>query len=112
MHHRSMLRLMVGLMAVLAVAFAASAASASSGKAKPDVRADFTTAGSVPSQFLQNAITIPHFSFEFTDPTNGVTYPTTMVGSDPRGGGSTTVHTVIVPLKMNFVAGGQNTSAL
>jgi hypothetical protein len=35
-----------------------------------------------------------------------------MVGSDPRAGGSTTVHTVIVPLKMNFVAGGQDTSAL
>jgi hypothetical protein len=46
------------------------------------------------------------------DPTNNVTYPITMVGSDPRSGGSTTVHTVIVPLKMNFVAGGQDTSAL
>jgi hypothetical protein len=112
MHHRSMLRLVLGLVAVLAAAFAASAASASSGKAKPDVQAEFTTQGSVASQFLQNATTIPHWTFQYTDPTNGTTYPITMVGSDPRGGGSTTVHTVIVPLKMNFVAGNQNTSAL
>jgi len=60
MHHRSMLRLVLGLVAVLAAAFAASAASASSGKAKPDVQAEFTTQGSVASQFLQNATTIPH----------------------------------------------------
>ena len=35
-----------------------------------------------------------------------------MVGTDPRVGGSTTVHTVIIPLKMNFVAGGQDPSSL
>ena len=68
--------------------------------------------GSVAPQFLANASTIPHWTFQYTDPTNGVTYPITMVGSDPRGGGSTAVHTVIVPLKLNFVAGGQDTSAL
>lgn len=112
MHHRSMLRLMLGLVAVLAAALAASAASGASGRAKADVRPEFTTEGGVASQFLQNAITIPHWSFQYTDPTNNVTYPITMVGSDPRGGGSTTVHTVIVPLKMNFVAGNQNVSAL
>jgi hypothetical protein len=112
MHHRSLLRLVVGLMAVLAAALAASAASGAPGSAKADVRPEFTTQGGVAPQFLQNAITIPHWSFQYTDPTNNVTYPITMVGSDPRGGGSTTVHTVIVPLKMNFVAGGQKVSAL
>src|SRR5207248_2187227 len=35
-----------------------------------------------------------------------------MAGGDPRSGGSTAIHTVIVPLRMNFVAGGQDTSAL
>jgi hypothetical protein len=112
MHHRSLLRLLVGLVAVFAATLAASAASGASGSAKADVQPEFTTQGGVPSQFLQNAITIPHWSFQYTDPTNHVTYPITMVGSDPRGGGSTTVHTVIVPLKMNFVAGNQNVSAL
>jgi hypothetical protein len=98
-------------LAVLA-ATAASGAFAGSAPAKPDVSAQFTTAGSVAPQFLSNATTIPHWTFQYTDPSNNVTYPITMVGSDPRGRGSTTVHTVIVPLKLNFVAGGQNTSAL
>src|SRR5205085_8186681 len=97
---------------VLVAAFAASVASGASHPAKADVRPEFTTQGGVAPQFLQNATTIPHWSCQYTDPTNNVTYPITMVGSDPRGGGSTTVHTVIVPLKMNFVAGNQNTSAL
>jgi hypothetical protein len=112
MHNRTLLRLLVGLMAVLAAALATSAAFAKSGPAKPDVSAEFTTQGGVDPQFLANATTIPHWTFQYTDPTNGVTYPITMVGSDPRSGGSTTVHTVIVPLKMNFVAGNQDTSAL
>ena len=112
MQHRNALRLVIGLVAVLAAALATSVASATTRPAKADIRPEFTTAGSVAPQFLQNAITIPHWTFEFTDPTNNVTYPITMVGSDPRDGGSTTVHTVIVPLKMNFVAGNQDTSAL
>jgi hypothetical protein len=49
MHHRSMLRLFVGLMAVLVAALAASAASWASGSAKADVRPEFTTQGGVPS---------------------------------------------------------------
>jgi hypothetical protein len=99
------------LLALVAGAFAGSAA-AKSQTAKPDVSAQFTTEGGVAPQYLANARTISHWTFQFTDPTNGVTYPTTMVGSDPRTGGSATVHTVIVPLKMNFVAGNQDTSAL
>jgi hypothetical protein len=100
------------LFAVLATVVAVPA-SAESGKPKPDVSARFATEGGVSRQNLEGATTIPNWSFQFTDPTNAVTYPITMVGSDPRAGNvSTSVHTVIVPLKMNFVAGGQDTSAL
>jgi hypothetical protein len=99
------------LLAVLAT-FAVGSASAASNAAKPDVSVRFASAGSVAPQYLSNATTIPHWTFQYTDPTNGVTYPITMVGSDPRDNGSTTVHTVIVPLKLRFVAGNQNTSAL
>jgi hypothetical protein len=56
--------------------------------------------------------TVPFWSSSFTDPTNGVTYPFTMVGTDPRLGGSTTVATAIIPLKFTFVAGSQDVTAL
>src|SRR4029077_15673006 len=36
---------------------------------------------------------------------NRLTYPFTMVGTDPRLGGSTTVATAIIPLRFNSVAG-------
>jgi hypothetical protein len=51
--------------------------------------------------------TVPFWSSSFTDPTNGVTYPFTMVGTDPRLGGSTTVATTIIPLRFTFIAGSQ-----
>jgi len=56
--------------------------------------------------------TVPYWSSSFKDPTNGVTYPFTMVGSDPSLGRSTTVDTMIVPLRFKFVAGDQNVSVL
>ena len=56
--------------------------------------------------------TVPYWSSTFTDPTNGVAYPFTMVGSDPRLGQSTTVDTRIVPISLSFVAGAQDTSVL
>ena len=56
--------------------------------------------------------TIPYWSASFTDPMNGVTYPFTMVGADPRTGTSTTVPTEIIPIRFNFVAGRQNTQSL
>jgi hypothetical protein len=113
MHNRTLRRATVGLVAAVVVTVCtASAAFGGSGPAKADVTPQFSTAGSVAPQFLQNATTIPHFTFQYTDPTNGVTYPITMVGSDPRGGGSSTIHSVIIPLKLNFVAAGQDTSAL
>jgi hypothetical protein len=90
----------------------ASSAFAGSATAQPEGEALFTTQGSVAPQFLAGATTIPHWTFQYTDPTNGVTYPITMAGTDPRQGGSTTVHTVLIPLKMNFVAAGQDPSSL
>jgi hypothetical protein len=56
--------------------------------------------------------TVPHWSSSFIDPTNQVSYPFTMAGSDPSLGQSTTVDTRIIPLKFKFVAGGQDTSVL
>jgi hypothetical protein len=66
----------------------------------------------VAPEFLANAKTVPHWTFQYTDPTNGTTYTITMAGSDPRQGGATEIHTVIIPLRMNFVAGNQNLSSL
>jgi hypothetical protein len=81
-------------------------------QSKPDVAARFASEGGVAQEFLARARTIPHWTFQYTDPTNGVTYPITMAGGDPRAGNTTTsIHTVIVPLRMNFVAGNQDTSA-
>ena len=64
----------------------------------------FTTDRSV-SHFSARANTIPYFRSSFTDPGNGVTYPFTMVGSNPTSGDlSTSIPTVIVPLQFTFVA--------
>jgi hypothetical protein len=72
----------------------------------------FASQGGVAPQFLPNARTVPHWTFQYTDPTNHVTYTITMAGSDPRLGGSSEIHTVIIPLRMNFVAAGQDLSSL
>src|SRR5690242_7109432 len=105
MSHRSFRVLLAAALALLVAGLMTAAAGGATNQAKPDVAAQFTTDGSVASQFLANARTIPHWSFQYTDPTNGVTYPISMAGGDPRSGGSTAIHTVIVPLRMNFVAG-------
>jgi hypothetical protein len=111
--HRSRRALLVAAFAVALAAVSATAALAGQAPAKPDVAADFTTDGSVAPQYLANALTIPHWSFQYTDPTNGVTYPITMAGASPKAGDvTTTIHTVIVPLKLNFVAGNQPVSQL
>ncbi len=108
---RSGLLVGVSAAAVVASAVSTSAASASTATAQPQ-DARFTTQGGVPAQFLPGATTIDHWTFQYTDPTNHVTYPITMVGSDPRAGGSTTIPVVIIPVKLNFLAAGQNTSVL
>jgi hypothetical protein len=100
------------LLAAAGVFATASSAFAVTATAKSEGEALFTTDGSVAPQFLAGARTIPHFTFQYTDPINGVTYPITMVGNDPRQGGTSTVHTVIIPFKMNFVGAGQDTSIL
>jgi hypothetical protein len=56
------------------------------------------------TNFSAKATTIPYFRSSFTDPTNGVTYPFTMVGTDPsKGDVSTTIATVIIPFRFTFV---------
>jgi hypothetical protein len=100
------------LLAAGAVAGSASNAFAATAPAQPVNDAQFATMGGVAPQFLANAETIPHWTFQYTDPENGVTYPITMAGSDPRLNGSTTIPVVIIPLKLNFVAAGQDTSVL
>lgn len=61
----------------------------------------FTTDQSV-TNFPANANTIPYWRSSFTDPTNSVTYPFTMVGTNPSGNASTTVPTVIIPFSFTF----------
>jgi hypothetical protein len=89
---------------------AGAAAAPSAGSSGPAHDARFGTAGSVTPAY--GARTIPHWSFTYTDPTNGQKYTMTMVGSDPRKGGSTTVTTEIIPLEFRFVAAGQDLSAV
>ncbi len=53
----------------------------------------------------QNLTTIPHWSGEFSY--HGITYPYTMVGTDPgRGSATTVVPTFLVPLRLVFADGG------
>jgi hypothetical protein len=48
----------------------------------------------------------PTFTSSFT--VNGTTYPFTMIGEDPSSGRSTTIKSLIIPLRMNFVGFGDN----
>jgi hypothetical protein len=74
--------------------------------------AKFTTDQGV-ANFSANATTIPYFRSSFTDPTNGVTYPYTMVGTNPADGdASTTVPTVIIPFRFTFVASSSANNVL
>jgi hypothetical protein len=104
----------LGLLFVAVVTVGASGSNvfASTQPVAPEGDPLFSTQGSVAPQFLTGARTVPHWTFQYTDPTNGVTYPITMAGTDPRLGGSSEIHTVIIPLRMNFVAAGQDLSSL
>ena len=95
--------------ALVCLALLASALLPSAG-AFAASRADETSSSSQDSSEQGNASsrkprTVPHWSSSFTDPTNQVAYPFTMVGSDPSLGQSTTVDTTIVPLRFEFVDG-------
>jgi hypothetical protein len=102
----------LGALVLALAAVSTAAAVAGPGPATKDVSPLFTTEGGVAPQYLANASTVPHWSFQYTDPTNQVTYPITMAGGDPTAGAASTIHTVIVPLKLNFVAGNQPVSQL
>ena len=84
--------LVLGALALL-VSAPAIAASVPTRQSKADVAARFTHEGGVSPEFLARARTIPHWTFQYTDPTNGVTYPITMAGGDPRAGNTTTAST-------------------
>lgn len=94
---------------LLGVAALAATLTLGAGHAKADAPLDdgygtptFTTGDSVPAG-LRTTRTIPYWSSAFTDPTNGVTYPYTMVGTDPRAGDvSTTIPVTIIPLAITF----------
>ncbi len=87
------------IMAILGVG-PAMAAGKGDGIGKPM----FKTEAGV-TNFSASAITIPYFRSSFTDPSNGVTYPYTMVGTDPAAGNvSTTIPTIIIPLSFTFDA--------
>jgi hypothetical protein len=89
------------------ISSAATADNANHGRPN-DAR--FATAGSATPTY--GTRTISHWSFTYTDPTNGQSYTSTMVGTDPRQGGSTTIKTEIIPLQFSFVAAGQDLSAV
>lgn len=64
----------------------------------------FTTDGGVTP--FRTSRTIAYWSSSFTDPTNGATYPYTMVGTNPfTGNGQTTVPTTIIPFRFIFADG-------
>jgi hypothetical protein len=74
--------------------------------------ARFTTDQGV-SNFSAKATTIPYFRSFFTDPSNGGTYPFTMVGTDPSlGDASTTIPTVIIPFRFVFVSSASSNNVL
>jgi hypothetical protein len=94
-------------MATLAAVLVSTIGSMASGQALPDD--DFPGTPifmSVPGDKPDpSARTIPYWTFDATDPTNGITYPLTMVGSDPSLGAPTVIPTVIIPIRLNFADG-------
>src|ERR1700736_1955283 len=115
--------LLVSAVASFALTLSAGAALASSKQAKPEGAPRFDqqgvtssiapTSSGVDSQQGYQDPAFQTFSFNFTDPTNSTTYPITMIGTDPlKRDRSSSVNTLIIPLKMKFTAGGQDTSSL
>lgn len=92
-------------MLAIAASLGLTAVGASAGPSTGDGigTAKFATDGAA-GNFSASATTIPYFRSSFTDPSNGATYAYTMVGTDPSGNATTTIPTVIIPLKFNFAA--------
>ena len=71
----------------------------------------FTTDGGATP--FRTSKTIPYWSSTFTDPTNGVTYPYTMVGTNAFSSTSTsTIPTVIIPFRFVFASAPANGSVM
>ena len=107
MSHRFLRALLAAALVALAATLTVGAASAKTNGVKPDVKPVFKELKGKP-----NKVAFPTFSFSYTDPTDNNNYDITMVGNDPKTGHPSTMRTVIIPLKMTFVAGGQDTSEL
>jgi len=107
MSHRFLRAGLITVLVALAATLTITAASASAGGAKPDVKPNFKELKGKP-----NKSAFPTFSMNYTDPTDSQNYHLTFVGNDPKTGHPSTMRTVIIPLKMTFVAGGQDTSEL
>lgn len=85
----------------LTTVFAVAALLATAARADADLKLTGTVGGAQPEAGAQ---TVPFFSDSFSF--NGTTYPYTMVGTNPRTStATTTVPTVIVPLRFVFADG-------
>jgi hypothetical protein len=108
MSHRFLRVSLAAVLVALAATLTVGAASAKPTQAaKPDVKAKFKEL-----KGNHNKAAFPTFQFSYTDPTDNGNYRITMVGNDPKTGKGSTMKTLIIPLKMSFVAGGQDTSEL
>ncbi len=101
------LGLLVGALAAALLVVAGAGAGSGAGSSLPLVQKEklgtprFGQGPSTPGAGTAN--TIPYWSSGFTDPTNGVTYPFTMVGTNPKTSPvTTTVTTEIIPLKIVY----------
>jgi hypothetical protein len=100
------------LLALLAVAAAVVVATAVAGSPKQAIPVRDTTGDTPGFQEqggvtpLASAKTVEHWAGSFTDPTNGTTYPFTMVGKKPSLNQTSTTATDIVPVRVVFDANG------
>ena len=108
MHLQTKLGAAAASLAFVAAATAGTPPASASQKSTLPVKnlaakdAKFTEmAGATP---LSTDKTVAHWSGQFTDPTNNVTYGYTMVGADPSTNGSTTTPTDVIPLDLVFSA--------
>jgi hypothetical protein len=100
--------LLILLAAISASLVTAATASARDGKPKSEGKPEFRSL----VNWWKTTSAFPSWSFTYTDPVDSNSYPMTMIGNDPKSGRPSLVKTVIIPLKMNFVAGGQDVSEL
>ena len=66
------------------------------------------TRGGVDQATASNDNSFPHFTSNFK--VNGKTYVFTMVGKNPKSGLSSTIQSIIIPLRMNFTGFGDDGS--